>query len=362
MSPSPAAAPVAGDEQQVALVLELLTESFEVEGGHLSGSAIADKLGLSRQALLRHLNALRALGYAFQAMPGAGYKLVGVPDSVGAAVLAPLLGSLGLGLPIHSAAVLSSTNDEAHRLAAEGAPHGALVVADAQSSGRGRRGRTWVTPPGTALALTLVLRPDLPPSRAPELQLVAAVAVCEAARALGAGKAAIKWPNDVECGGRKLAGLLAELRAGGDRLEHVVLGIGLNVNLTGEQLGEQLWEQLPPEQRGLATSLRLERGSPVPRAWALYRLLARLEAWLALHESEGFAPVRARFCELSSTLGRRVRIESGVSGVGGEQAGQGLQGEALDLGEDGALLVKDDAGTVHRINAGDVVHLRTSAP
>ena len=338
------------DAEDAGLVLQLLADTYGPDGGHLSGAAIADKLGLSRQSLLEQLNALRSLGYAFQALPGAGYKLVGVPDSIDAAALQPLLGPLGFGQPVHSAAELASTNDEAHRHAAEGAPHGALVVADSQSKGRGRRGRSWVTPPGTALALTLVLRPELPPSRAPELQLVAAVAVCEAARALGAPKAAIKWPNDVEAGGRKLAGLLAELRASGDRLEHVVLGIGLNVNLTEQDLPEEL--------RGAATSLRLESGAKVPRAWVLFRLLERLEHWLGVHESEGFGPVRARWRELSSTLGRRVRIESGVSADEWEK-GQGLQGEALDLADDGALLVRDDAGVVHPISAGDVVHLRT---
>jgi BirA family biotin operon repressor/biotin-[acetyl-CoA-carboxylase] ligase len=329
-------------------VLQLLAETYDADGGHLSGAAIADKLGLTRQSLLEQLNALRALGYVFQALPGAGYKLMGVPDTIDAAALQPLLGPLGFGQPLTSAREVASTNDEAHRLAAEGAPHGALVVAETQSKGRGRRGRSWVTPPGTALALTLVLRPELPPSRAPELQLVAAVAVCEAARALGAAKAAIKWPNDVECGGRKLAGLLAELRASGERLEHVVLGIGLNVNLTEKDLPEEL--------RGLATSLRLERGAEVPRAWVLYRLVERLDHWMGVHESEGFGPVRARWRELSSTLGRQVRVESGVTAGPGEQA---LVGEAIDLAEDGALLVRDAAGVVHAVNAGDVVHLRT---
>jgi BirA family biotin operon repressor/biotin-[acetyl-CoA-carboxylase] ligase len=334
------------DVEDAALVLQLLAETFEADGGHLSGAAIADKLGLSRQALLQQLNALRALGFSFQALPGSGYKLVGVPDALDAAVLQPLLGPLGFGQPVHSAPELPSTNDEAHRLAAEGAPHGALVVADAQSQGRGRRGRSWVTPPGTALAFTLVLRPELPPARAPELQLAAAVAVCEAARALGAARAAIKWPNDVECGGRKLSGLLAELRTSGDRLEHVVLGVGLNVNLTEEHL--------PVELRETATSLLLERGEAVPRAWVLFRLVERLDHWLGVHER--FEPVRARWRELSSTLGRSVRIESGTAG---DAAGQGLHGEAVDLAEDGALLVRDEQGVVHRISAGDVVHLRT---
>jgi BirA family transcriptional regulator, biotin operon repressor / biotin---[acetyl-CoA-carboxylase] ligase len=325
-------------------VLDLLADSFEGEGGHISGQELAGKLGIGKPELLRCLDRLRGLGYAFQALPGAGYKLVHVPDSIEARVLEPLLEPLGVGAPIHSATELPSTNDEAHRLAAEGAPHGALVLADTQTKGRGRRGRSWVTPPGTALAMTLVLRPQLPPARAPELQLVAAVAVCEAARALGAKSAGIKWPNDVEAGGRKLCGLLAELRGSAETLEHVVLGIGINVNVRSEHLDDEL--------RAIATSLHLERGEPVSRAWALYRLLERLDHWLGLHESEGFEPVRERWRELSSTLHRRVRIEAGAVP---------LLGEAVDLAEDGALLVRDDAGKLHAVNAGDVIHLRPVA-
>ena len=329
--------PAAGSDGQV---LGPLVEAWEDGGGYLSGQELAGKLDLTRPQLLSRFDSLRARGYVLQAVPGAGYRLVGLPDAIDARTLAPLLSDLDLGRPLYHHARLGSTNDEAHRLADEGAPHGALVLAEEQSQGRGRRGRQWVTPAGRALALSLVLRPPLAPARAPELQLVAAIATCEAARALGAGKAAIKWPNDIECGGTKLAGLLAELRAQGEDLQHVVLGIGVNVNLAVSEL--------PPELRPIATSLLIERGTPAPRSWVLLRLLERLDHWLQVHESEGFEPIRVRFRALSSTLGRQVRVE----------AAEPLQGEAVDLAADGALIVRDAAGREHRISAGDVEHLR----
>ena len=321
-------------------VLGLLVEAWEDNGGFLSGQSLAGKLDLTRPQLLERFDSLRSRGYALQAVPGAGFRLAGLPDAIDARTMGPLLVGLDLGRPLHLHAEVGSTNDEAHRLAGEGARHGTLVLADAQTEGRGRRGRQWVTPPGRALALSLVLRPALPPARAPELQLVAAVAVCEAARALGAAKAAIKWPNDIECNGPKLAGLLAELRAEAGALDHVVLGIGLNVNLTTDEL--------PAELRPIATSLLIERGARVPRSWALLRLLERLDHWLSVHESEGFGAIRARWRELSSTLGRQVRVEAATP----------LAGEAIDLAEDGTLLVRDGAGREHRISAGDVEHLR----
>ena len=273
------------------------------------------------------------------------------PDELAPAKIAALLTTAALGRALFVHQQLDSTNDEAHRLAAAGARHGTVVLAEAQTAGRGRRGRSWVTPPGKSLALSVVLRPRLPPSRAPELTITAALAVCETARELGASRALIKWPNDVESGGRKLAGLLAELRTQGDHVSHVVLGIGLNVNL--------LAGDLPEDLRELATSLRIEcGGEPFARHFVCARLLAHLERWLSLHEAEGFAPVRARFRELSSTLGRRVRAESATGA---------FFGEAVDLDLDGALLVRREerdgepsiaAGAICRVVAGDVEHLR----
>jgi BirA family biotin operon repressor/biotin-[acetyl-CoA-carboxylase] ligase len=310
---------------------------LECDDDFVPGGVLCDKLDVPRAELLKRIDSLRARGYVNQSAGGRGYRLSHVPDGLTARELAPLLNAAEIGREIHHSVELASTNDEAHQLAEEGAAHGEIVVAETQTAGRGRRGRSWVSPPGKSIALSVVLRPALPPSRAPEIPLVAAVAICEAARELGAASAAIKWPNDVECSGRKLAGILAELRTDGDRTRHVVLGVGLNCNLEAQDL--------PGELRESATSLRIERGEPVPRALACARLLEALDEWIALHDVEGFAPVRERFRQLSSTLGRRVRVDLDPGA---------LEGDALDLADDGALLVRSERGELVRVVAGDV--------
>jgi BirA family biotin operon repressor/biotin-[acetyl-CoA-carboxylase] ligase len=190
--------------------------------------------------------------------------------------------------------------------------------------------------------MSVILRPAIGPARAPEITLAAAVAVAEAARELGAGSARIKWPNDVECKGRKIAGVLTELRAEMDRIRHAVLGIGFNVTLQ--------MQDFPEELRRTATSLFLESGERQPRPIVCASLLEHLEEWLSLHETEGFGPVADRWRELSSTLGRKVRI------TGDDEL---VEGDAVDLADDGALLVRPARGALVRVLAGDVEHCQT---
>ncbi len=343
MTAGPGAPPKPGEGHWTDLDLDafVLGLLIECEDDFVPGQVLCDKLDVPRAELLKRIDSLRARGYTIQSSGGRGYRLTAMPEGLSERELSPLLARGELGRRIHHFAELGSTNDEAHRQADDGALHGEVVVAETQTQGRGRRGRAWVAAPGKALTLSVILRPSLPPERAPELTLVAAVAVCEAARELGAQDARIKWPNDLECEGRKLAGLLCELRAEEGRIRHAVLGIGLNV---GQETAD-----FPPELRGVATSLRLERGEPVPRSLACARLLERLEEWLSLHETEGFEPVRERWRELSSTLGKRVRIEG---------QGQPLEGDAVDLAEDGALLVRMSGESLVRVVAGDVEHCR----
>lgn len=324
------------DLNQDAIVLGLLLECAD---DFVPGDVLCDKLDVPRAELLKRIDSLRSRGYVIQTRGGVGYRLVEVPDRLGEAQIAPLLASGELGRRIHHYDELESTNDEAHRLADAGALHGEVVTADFQTQGRGRLGRSWVAPRGKALTFSVILRPAIPAVRAPEITLVAAVAVAEAARELGAQSARIKWPNDVECKGRKLAGLLTELRAEPDRVRHAVLGVGFNLSLQANDFPEEL--------RPLATSLLLETGERVPRPVACARLLEHLEEWLSLHETEGFLPVADRWRELSSTLGRRVRVSGG---------GETVEGDAFDLANDGALLVRGEGGALVRIVAGDVEH------
>ena len=323
------------DILQDAIVLGLLRDC---DDDFVSGQALCDKLDVPRAELLKRIDSLRGRGFTIHSSGGRGYKLAGIPDGIGEAQVAPLLSTNDLGRRIHSFDEIGSTNDEAHRLADQlDAQHGEVVVAEVQTHGRGRRGRSWSSPRGLGLTLSVVLRPSISPAQAPELTIVAAVALCEAARELGARDAAIKWPNDLECGGRKLAGLLTELRADQDRVRYVVLGLGLNVGHEARDF--------PAELRELATSVQIESGTRVPRPVACAVVLEHLEEWLVLHETEGFAPVRERWRQLSSTLGRRVRADA-------------VEGEAVDLAEDGALLVRTADGSLVRVVAGDVEHCK----
>ncbi|MEW6431015.1 MAG: biotin--[acetyl-CoA-carboxylase] ligase [Myxococcota bacterium] len=315
--------------------------SFLAEGGDefVSGAALSDKLGLSRTAVWKHVERLRELGYRIDAQPARGYRLVEVPDRLTALELLPLLATRELGRTVHHFESTESTNRVAFELAQDGAFHGEVVIAEAQTAGKGRRGRSWSSPPGKNLYCSVILRPEIPPARAPELTLVAAVALAETLREAG-GDAGIKWPNDVQLGGRKVAGILTELSADAERVHFVVVGLGVNLNATADDF--------PPELAEVATSLKLARGTEVPRALFTAALLTRLEQWFDTWAEEGFAPVRAAWKKLSTILGREVLVR-------GEQ--NELRGIAEDIDDGGALLLRV-GGTVERVLAGDVEQVR----
>ncbi len=236
---------------------------------------------------------------------------------------------------------VDSTNTLALKLASEGAGHGTTVLAARQTAGRGRRGRSWLSLPGEQLFLTVILRTTLPATRVFELTMVAAVAMAEALEACGVVPG-IKWPNDLEIDGRKIAGILSEgLFDAEGRLECAVVGVGANVDAS--------LEDIPEELRGRATSLRAETGQGGLLVTLASALLERLEEWLLRHESLGFAPVLETWRSRSSSL--RAEVRALVDG-------QAVTGTAEDVDSTGALLVKDAAGRVHRIIAGEVTTLR----
>lgn len=322
------------------MVLGLLADAGDAL---VPGEVLCGKLGLGPPEVYRHIQGLRAKGYRIDALGRRGYRLVSIPDRLGPLELGTLLTTHDVGRSIHHRRSVPSTNDVAFRLAREGALHGDTVIAEHQSRGRGRRGRTWVSPEGRNLYCSIVLRPDLPASRAPEATFVAAVALARTVREAFGLPAAIKWPNDVRIEGRKVAGILTELDAAAGRVRFIVLGLGVNINLTADEL--------PAEVRPLATSLREALGQSVDRALFTSALFARLEDEYDRWVEGGFGPVREAWCALSDTLGQRVRVTGGP----GEAP---LEGEAVDVDADGALRVRRDDGTVERVLAGDVESLR----
>lgn len=318
------------------LVLAFLAEAADE---FVSGEAISDKLGLTRAAVWKHVEALRSHGYRIDAVPARGYRLASVPDRLTALELRPVLNTHDVGQVLHCYDEIGSTNDRAKELADEGAEHGEVVVAESQTAGRGRRGRRWASPPRKNVYLSVVLRPDLPPARAPELTLVASIAVCDALRQAGVG-AGIKWPNDVLASGRKIAGVLTELAAEAERVHWVVVGMGVNVNARPEDF--------PEEIRGEATSILIERGQPAPRALFAAACLSALESWFDVHAEEGFGAIRDAWRERNVTLGREVVVAAD---------GREIAGRAEDIDDGGALLVRGPGG-IERVLAGDVKLVR----
>ncbi len=229
--------------------------------------------------------------------------------------------------PVVSLDEVGSTQTEARRLAEAGAPEGTVVRAEHQTRGRGRLGRDWVDEPGSALLTSIILRPPLEVSRLPQLSLVAGIAVAEALGEASGLRVAVAWPNDLLVRGQKVGGILAESFASATGAGPVViLGIGINVNQT----------RFAGELEGRATSLALGAGHPFDRERLLAAVLERLEAWYRRWVAEGFGPVREAWRRASATLGQPVLADGGVAGI------------AEDLGEDGALLVRTEAGTLIR--------------
>ncbi len=255
---------------------------------------------------------------------------------------------------------IDSTNTELLERARRGAPEGIVLIADVQTAGRGRRGRRWTAPPGTSLMMSVLLRPPsrvLPPPRAALVTMAVALAAIDACERVSGVRPSLKWPNDLVIAGagpgdRKLAGILAESLSTEGELTALVVGMGLN---TG-------WPAVPDELDGIATSLNLESGTPVDRALLAHLVLEGLEqryAGLCSDDhgaGEEAASLLAEACHNSATLGRRVRISFDETSNGGA-----LEGVAGDLDAEGRLLVSDDAGLIHSVSVGDVVHLRPTS-
>ena len=239
---------------------------------------------------------------------------------------------LRLGHPAYLYQKTGSTNDEAKRLAESGAGEGLLVVAEEQTAGRGRLARRWLTPPGTALALSLILRPSLQATQAARLTMLAGLAVCEAIEQLTGLRAGLKWPNDILLSGRKLGGILVEGALRGEALDYAVVGLGLNIS----------WSPPPEDVDYAATHLLAETGEPIDRLKLLRSVLANLEGrYPNLADASLLADWQARLLLMGEPI--VIRAAEGD-----------LRGQAQSVDEDGALMVRLDTGELRRVVAGDV--------
>jgi BirA family biotin operon repressor/biotin-[acetyl-CoA-carboxylase] ligase len=309
-------------------------------GRSCSGETLSSEHGVSRAQVWKHVQTLRARGYTIAAEPGDGYRLVAVPDRLYPEELRHGLETHWLAHEIHHHDEVDSTNRIALELAQTGAIHGTTVVAEGQTAGRGRLGRSFFSPPYENLYASVVLRPDVATDTAPAWILASAVAVADAvAETVGDDSAVeIKWPNDVLLGGLKTSGILMELGAEATRVAYLVLGIGVNLNVDRARF--------PEEFRHLATSLASHTGRPVDRISFTRLLFEHLERDLDACASRGLAGVLPRFERRFRMPGRRAAVRA----LDGTES----RGRVRGIASDGALLLVDEDGVEHRVVAGDV--------
>jgi BirA family biotin operon repressor/biotin-[acetyl-CoA-carboxylase] ligase len=315
---------------------ERVIQRLKQEAGWISGEAIGAGLGISRNAVSKHIHTLRGQGYRIAASPRRGYRLEAEPNRPSAAEVVPLLNTQFIGRALLYREQVDSTNRLAADEARRGAPEGTTVVADSQTAGRGRLQRQWYSPAGTNVYFSVVLRPAVDPARVSELPLVAAVALLKTLdRLYPEVEAAVKWPNDLMAGGRKLCGMLCESALEIDRVQYVVIGIGLNANA----------RSFPSELQSRATSLYLRTGQEVSRAGLLAAALDAFEAdyrrWTQASDLEPFLP----YLESHSMLTDRMVT---VQNVGGQ-----VRGRVAGLAANGALRLQTPEG-VRTVVSGDV--------
>lgn len=317
----------------------LLAELKKKTGSYVSGELLSSILDISRSAVSKHISVLKQSGYTIEASPKVGYCLIKstdqlLPDEIRDGLETTIIGRG----EIHHFSNIDSTNNKAKELAASGLPDGSLIIAEKQTAGRGRKGRSWFSAEGSGISMSLVIRPEISPGEISRITLLTAVAAAEAIIALTPVKPEIKWPNDILVNGKKLAGILTEMTMEMDAIDYVVIGIGLNVNTPPDAFANEI--------RSIATSLYAETDTAWSRVDIVKAFLAHFERLYLSVLQAGFSDIIRRWKDLSNLIGKSVRVDV---------SGKLLTGTVSDIAEDGVLILCDDTGTEHRILSGDVL-------
>ena len=314
-----------------AAILKILRET----GDYVSGQEICEKLGVSRTAVWKVIRQLQEKGYQVDAARSRGYRIIDGPDVMTAEEVESLLDTEWAGKPVVYYPETDSTNIRIRHLGDEGAPHGTLAGADRQTVGRGRRGRTWESPGGSCIYMSILLRPDLAPEKAPMLTLVMACGVAEGIMDCADVKVQIKWPNDIIVSGKKLAGILTEMSTQVDYINHVTVGVGINVNV-----------QNFPEEIQTATSLLSETGTQTKRAPVIAAVMKHFEEnYKIFMQTEDMSGLMEKYSSLLVNQGREVLIL---------EKDAEYKAYAEGINQKGELVVRREDGTVENICAGEV--------
>lgn len=280
-----------------------LLSLLEAEAGeYVSGEVISRKMNVSRTAIWKQVRKLESEGYVIEAVPRLGYRLTGKPSRLSVHELLPKLTTKLFGRNLRLLDTIPSTQDELRSLAEQGAPEGTLVIAEQQTSGRGRMGRSWISPAGKGIWMSLLLRPPVPLPHTPQLTLLAAVALSRAISRIIPVTIGIKWPNDLLVDGKKISGILLESAAEDERLRYVVVGLGISVNLEPDDYPEELLHK--------AVSLKMVSGSTVNRTDLIAAILEEFERLYGLYLEEGFTPIRVLWEAHSVTLNHQTQLHT----------------------------------------------------
>ena len=324
-------------EKRLASLVALFANNATIS---ISGARIAREIGVSRSTVWRWIGQLREVGVRVKGRPHTGYFLESVPDILTPDLLRTQLKGSFFGKRIHHYFKTDSTNRVGMELGYAGEPEGAVILAEEQSAGRGRAGRSWHSERGTGIYVTLLLRPKISPVQAPLLTMMAGLSAHAAIQARTGLALDLKWPNDLMLNGKKLGGILTEMYADTTMVRFVIVGIGINVNQ----------EKFPGELSTIATSLCAESGKNESRLELLARLLREFESDYNRFVREGAASITARFTKASSyAVGKKVRVANGTDSFTGVTAG---------LSPEGLLQVEREGGKVVTVIAGDVTEIK----
>ena len=313
-------------------ILRLLKESE----GYLSGQQLCDRFQVSRTAVWKVIEQLKKEGYQIEAVRNKGYRLIDSPDVMSRAEIESLTKGRWAGAQVVYYEETDSTNNRAKEAGAKGCGHGTLFVAERQAAGKGRRGRGWESPAGTSIYMTLLLRPAILPAKAPQLTLLMAVAVVEGIREVTGINCQIKWPNDIVLHGRKVCGILTEMSTEIDYINHVVIGVGVNVNQ----------ETFPEELRERAISLKTELGGSIRRSELIAAVMESFEAcYETFLKTEDLSVLKARYNSLLVNKDEKVRVL---------EPRNEYEACALGINDSGELMVRTQDGQEKAVYAGEV--------
>lgn len=313
-----------------------ILEALRNTDGYISGQELCRQFDVTRTAIWKGIKQLKEEGYVIEAVQNKGYRLTGCPDTVSVSELKSRMKTKWAGQNIVYLYETETTNNDAKRLAEEGAQEGTLVVADYQSGGKGRRGRSWVTPHKEAVAMSVIVRPQIRPEKASMMTLVIGMAAARAIHDNTGLDAKIKWPNDVVVNGKKVTGILTELSMEMEGIHYLIIGIGINVNV----------KEFPEELQGTATSLLLESDRKAYRAAIICDTMKYFETYYEKFiQTQDMTGLKEEYCGMLVNMDRRVRVL---------EPEHEFEGTARGIDDLGRLLVETEDGTMKKVYAGEV--------